>query len=184
MIMGDVLYSTFLPLLSTLVSLLIFAFVIRTISRAAKNASEGQRGTAPEAPEPMADYGYHTAPEEPADSGLGFEIPKMRHAPRIERQTGLYQGGVYHETRPLGNIETLGRQHCAGSEKSSSIEEGRHSCAAAEAPSEYKGERPVSSGEVNAKTSERSGPVFTARDLRAAFVMTEVLGKPKALKRR
>ena len=181
MIMGDVLYSTFLPLLSTLVSLLIFAFVIRTVSRAAKNASEGQRETAPE---PMADYGYHTAPEEITDSGLGFEIPKMRHAPRIERQTGVYQGGVYHETKPLGNIEMPIRHHCAGSVKSSSIEEGRHSCAAAEAPSEYKRERPVLSGEVNAKTSERSGPVFTARDLRAAFVMTEVLGKPKALKRR
>ncbi len=114
---------------------------------------------------------------------LGFEVPQMRRAPRVERRGGVYQDGVYHETKPHGGNGSLSMSDGTAPEKESSIADGRQACAAGEAPSEYKGERPSHLHEESNHPADRKGPVFNARDLMAVVVMSEVLGKPKALKK-
>lgn len=116
---------------------------------------------------------------------LGFEIPRMRHAPRIERQGGVYQGGVYHETKAhgIGNISD-NREACQASERGSSIYEGRRRCSGETAPSEYSGARPIPAADESTIQKPGKDGLLTARGMRAAIIASEVLGKPKALRRR
>ena len=168
-------------LLSLIVNLLPMVFmylVFRLITKSMKKYQQDreQETTGTWEAEPSVD--------EPADE-LGFEVPQMRRAPRIERRGGVYQDGVYHETKPLGESEPPEiRENCSASTKDSSITEGRHSCGASEAPSEYKGERPSHLHEEGNQPADPKGPVLNARDLMAVVVMSEVLGKPKALQRK
>ncbi len=116
---------------------------------------------------------------------LGFEIPRMRHAPRIERQGGVYQGDVYHETKAhgTGNIYER-REACQASERGSSIYEGRNRCSGEMAPSEYSGAGPIPVADESPVQKPGKDVLLTARELRAAIIASEVLGKPKALRRR
>lgn len=116
---------------------------------------------------------------------LGFEIPQMRRAPRIERQGGVYQGDVYHETKAhgTGNIYE-NREACQASEKGSSIYEGRRRCSGETAPSEYSGARPIPAADESPIQKPGKDVLLTAREMRAAIIASEVLGKPKALRRR
>ena len=168
---------------SILVLLITMTFMLRIV-RQSKDKTFSKTGeTYPEERGSSTMTEYQTQDSEAND--LGFEIPKMRRAPRIERQGGIYQDGVYHETKQHGDSHfPLTGQPCIASVKESSIQEGRHACAAGEAPSEYKGERPTPVREEPVQPVEKAKPIFSANDLRAAFVMTEVLGKPKSLKRK
>lgn len=124
-------------------------------------------------------------PEGDQSDDLGFEIPRMRHAPRIERQGGVYQGDVYHETKAhgTGNIYE-NREACQASERGSSIYEGRSRCSGETAPSEYSGARPIPAADESPIQKPGKDGLLTAREMRAAIIASEVLGKPKALRRR
>lgn len=116
---------------------------------------------------------------------LGFEIPRMRHAPRIERQGGVYQGDVYHETKAhgTGNISD-NREACQASERGSFIYEGGRRCSGETAPSEYSGARPIPAADESPIQKPGKDGLLTAREMRAAIIASEVLGKPKALRKR
>ncbi|MDO4203110.1 MAG: hypothetical protein Q4D07_01210 [Selenomonadaceae bacterium] len=175
---NSIAFHGLMGIVDNLLPMVFMYLVFRLITRSMKKYQQDREQETPgtwEAEPPV---------DEPAEE-LGFEVPQMRRAPRIERRSGVYQDGVYHETKPLGESESPEiRQNCSASTKGSSITEGRHSCEASEAPSEYKGERPSHLHEEKPQPADRKGPVLNARDLMAVVVMTEVLGKPKALRRR
>lgn len=169
-------------LLSLIVNLLPMVFMYLVFRLITKSMKKYQQDRERETLGTWEDV--ESAADEPVEE-LGFEVPQMRRAPRVERRSGSYQDGVYHETKPLGESEPPEtRQSCSASIKESSITEGRHSCGASEAPSEYKGERPSHLHEEGNQPADRKGPVLNARDLMAVVVMSEVLGKPKALQRK
>lgn len=148
-----------------------------------KQRIESGRGT-PERQDTVADNA-EMIPDGNQSDDLGFEIPRMRHAPRIERQGGAYQGDVYHETKAhgTGNIYE-NREACQASEKGSSIYEGRRHCSGEMAPSEYSGAGPIPAADESPIQKPGKDVLLTARELRAAIIASEVLGKPKALRRR
>lgn len=141
----------------------------------------------PETPEGR-DAAAGTAETTPAgdqSNDLGFEIPQMRRAPRVERQGGAYQDNVYHETKAHGSGDIYeNRTACQASEKGSSIYEGRQRCSGETAPSEYREARPVPAPDGSPGQKPGKDVRLTAKEMRAAIIATEVLGKPKALRRR
>lgn len=124
-------------------------------------------------------------PEGNQPDDLGFEIPQMRHAPRIERQGGSYQGDVYRETKVhgTGNIYE-NRKACPASEKGSSVHEGQSRFAGETEPSEYRGAGSTPAADDSLMQKPGNGGLLTAREMRAAVIASEILGKPKALRRR
>lgn len=138
----------------------------------------------PEGRDVAADPGKTTTAGN-TSTDLGFEIPQMRRAPRVERQGGIYQDNVYHETKAHGSGDIYeNRTTCQASEKGSSIYEGRQHCSGETAPSEYRGARPVPAPDESPGQKPGKDVRLTAGEIRSAVIALEILGKPKALRRR
>jgi len=175
MIMGTIT-THMLGSVASFLMYLLFLFALARWVRRPKRKAETETEK-----QPPINNGEAVVFDEPSD-GLGFEVPKMRRAPRVEQRKDNCPDGVFREVRH----ETAGtpvREHCIASEKDSSINEGRHSCAAGEAPSEFQGKRPTRSEESKVLEERKKGPLLTAVSLRDAVIVSEVLGKPKALRR-
>ena len=121
-------------------------------------------------------------PEQPERSGdLGFEVPKLEGAPKPERPATVQdEQGVWHEADSVLQ-EHLEALEAAERDRRQDEERERRERAIREAEARAYAAQAKLPGHDGAA---EPAPPLTPEQARAAIVWSEILGRPKALRRR